>query len=274
LKLVRTRLTYANVMSTIALVLALGGATAFAAVKLGPNTIGARQLKANAVTAAKIKAGAVNTSEIANGAVGGAQLSAGDVSGNKIASGAVSGDKIADGAITTGKLADGSVTASKIDPAALPGSSVGVAQRIVSTTSLAFPNTPSPSVSYQFDNPTFVQPAGEDDLYAGSITVRFPPECKAPREFTAILEEANPLAIGGFRVVARALGEDHSGTGQTTVTAAFGGIDFGATALVAPPSPLSHTLDVSLDQALCATGSPASATATAIGAQVDVIGVR
>jgi hypothetical protein len=50
MKHVRTRLTYANVMSSIAVFLILGGATAFAAVRIGANN-----LKANAVTAAKIK---------------------------------------------------------------------------------------------------------------------------------------------------------------------------------------------------------------------------
>lgn len=278
------RLSYANVVSTIALVLALGGATAFAAAELGPNTVGTRQLKANAVTGLKIKDGAVNSGKIAAGSIGGPQLAAGGVSGDKIAgsavsgdkisAGAVSGDKIAAGAITTGKLADGSVTASKIDPAALPGSSVRVAQRIVGSASVAFPTTFSQEVRYQFDNPTFVQPPGEDDLYAGSITVRFPPECKAPREFEAFLQEANPRALGGFQEVASAFGEDQTGTGEVTITAPFGGGEFGAMTLIAPPSPLSHTLSVRLNRIFCATGSPANATATATGAQIDVIGIR
>jgi hypothetical protein len=40
-------------MSTIAVVLALGGATAFAASQLAKNSVGAKQLKKNAVTGVK-----------------------------------------------------------------------------------------------------------------------------------------------------------------------------------------------------------------------------
>ncbi len=52
MKQIRKRLTYANVMSSIAVFLVLGGATAFAAGKLGKNRVGTKQLKNNAVTGA------------------------------------------------------------------------------------------------------------------------------------------------------------------------------------------------------------------------------
>ena len=57
---IRKRLTYANVMSTIAVFLVLGGATAFAASTLGKNTVGSKQLKKEAVTLAKINTSAKN----------------------------------------------------------------------------------------------------------------------------------------------------------------------------------------------------------------------
>jgi hypothetical protein len=68
----RKRLTYANVMSSIAVFLVIGGATAFAA--LGKNTVGSKQLKKNAVTAAKIKKNAVTTDKIKDNAVNGAKV--------------------------------------------------------------------------------------------------------------------------------------------------------------------------------------------------------
>ena len=58
------KLTYANVVSTLCLFLVLGGGAAFAASKLGKNTVGVQQLKPNAVTAAKIKAGAVTGAKL------------------------------------------------------------------------------------------------------------------------------------------------------------------------------------------------------------------
>jgi hypothetical protein len=67
-KYLRGRLTYANVMATLAVFLVLGGATAFAATKIGAN-----ELKANSVLTGKIKKEAVTTSKIKNEAVTGAK---------------------------------------------------------------------------------------------------------------------------------------------------------------------------------------------------------
>jgi hypothetical protein len=53
LRKLRSRLTYANSMSTIAVFLALGGGAY--AVTVPRNSVGTKQLKANAVTAAKVK---------------------------------------------------------------------------------------------------------------------------------------------------------------------------------------------------------------------------
>ena len=71
---VRKRLTYANVMSSIAVFLVLGGATAFAASNLGKNSVGSKQLKKNAVTAAKLKKNAVTGAKIKPGSVTGAKI--------------------------------------------------------------------------------------------------------------------------------------------------------------------------------------------------------
>jgi hypothetical protein len=76
---IRKRLTYANVMSSIAVFLVLGGATAFAASHLGKNSVGSKQLKSNAVTSAKIKKNAITTAKIKNGAVTGAKIKAASV---------------------------------------------------------------------------------------------------------------------------------------------------------------------------------------------------
>lgn len=49
MKRLRPKLTYANVMATIAVFIALGGAS-YAATKLPKNSVGSKQIKANAVT--------------------------------------------------------------------------------------------------------------------------------------------------------------------------------------------------------------------------------
>ncbi len=69
---IRKRLTYANVMSSLAVFLVVGGATAFAA--LGKNTVGTKQLKKNAVTTAKIKKGAVTGGKVKKQSLTGTQI--------------------------------------------------------------------------------------------------------------------------------------------------------------------------------------------------------
>jgi hypothetical protein len=68
----RERLTFANVMSVIAVFIALGG-SAFAAA-LAKNSVGAKQIKTDAVRSAEIKSGAVGTAELADGSVSGAKI--------------------------------------------------------------------------------------------------------------------------------------------------------------------------------------------------------
>src|SRR6478609_8365985 len=64
----RGHLSYANVIATLALFIALGGG-AYAAATLPRNSVGANQLRSNSVSAAKIRTGAVHSSDIANGTV-------------------------------------------------------------------------------------------------------------------------------------------------------------------------------------------------------------
>lgn len=70
----RPRLTYANVIATLALVIAVGGASAFAASQLGKNSVGPKQLKKNAVTTAKIKKEAVTAAKVKKGTLTGSQI--------------------------------------------------------------------------------------------------------------------------------------------------------------------------------------------------------
>lgn len=116
---IRKRLTYANVMSSIAVFLVLGGATAVAANQLGKNSVGTAQLKKNAVSTAKLKKNSVSTAKIKKNAIGAVKIKSGAVTGAKISDGAVSGAKISDGAVTSAKIANGAVTGDKVNVATL-----------------------------------------------------------------------------------------------------------------------------------------------------------
>jgi hypothetical protein len=124
----RSRISYANVVSTMALCLALGGVS-YAAVKLPKNSVVSATIKngqvknkdlgKNAVTSTKIKDGGVADADLANG-VNGAKLTDGSVANGKLAGG-IDGAKLSDGSIAAGKLAagvttpaDGSISSAKI----------------------------------------------------------------------------------------------------------------------------------------------------------------
>ncbi len=79
MKQIRKRLTYANVVSSLALFLVLTGATALAATQLAKNSVGTKQLKNNAVTSAKIKKEAVTGAKIKNGTINGSKIDVGSL---------------------------------------------------------------------------------------------------------------------------------------------------------------------------------------------------
>ncbi len=105
----RSKLTYANVMATIAVFLVVTG-VGFAVAALPKKSIGPKQLKNGAVHSKQIHRNAINASKIRRGAVGRSDL----------ANGAVGSGKISNNAVITKKLANGAVTRTKVDPGAIP----------------------------------------------------------------------------------------------------------------------------------------------------------
>jgi hypothetical protein len=121
---IRRHLTYANVMSSLAVFLLLGGGAAFAASKaIGPHRIGAHRLKAGSVRTGKIAAEAVTRKKIRAGAVTGDKLAPGSVGAAALAPGAVTPDKLAPGAQPT-PVASMEVNAAGTVISSTPGVSV------------------------------------------------------------------------------------------------------------------------------------------------------
>ena len=139
---VRQRLSYSNVIATMALFIALGGVAV--AAGLPRHSVGAKQLKRGAVTAAALRKQAVTSGKLApksvingklgpnsvgpgnigNGAVTTPKLGASSViastiknaviTTNKLTNEAVTTPKLANEAVTSAKLGKGSVTAAKL----------------------------------------------------------------------------------------------------------------------------------------------------------------
>jgi hypothetical protein len=116
---VTKHLSYANVIATLALFIALGTGGAYAANQLAPKSVGAKQLRPGAVTAKKLRKQSVTAPKIKALAVKESKLSAGSVSTSMLALSAVTTEKLNAGAVTNQKLADNSVTGSKVDEASL-----------------------------------------------------------------------------------------------------------------------------------------------------------
>lgn len=123
MKQIRKRVTYANVMSSIAVFLVLGGGAAIAA-GLAKNSVGSKQLKKNAVTETKIKNGVVTSGKIADGSIVTAKLADGSVVTGKIVNAAVTSDKLADGSVVAIKLGNGAVTTVKLLDAAVTNAKI------------------------------------------------------------------------------------------------------------------------------------------------------
>lgn len=109
----RPHLTYANLASSLALLLALGTGGAYAASKLAPKSVGERQLRPGAVTAQKIRKNAVTAAKLAQGAVTEGKVSPQAIDSSRLASGAVGSPQLANNSVIGEKLAEGAVTGEK-----------------------------------------------------------------------------------------------------------------------------------------------------------------
>jgi hypothetical protein len=140
-------LTYANVIATVALFVALGGAAVAAGLpkfsvgskqlksgavtkrtlhrkavssgKIAPRAVTTGKLGPNAVLSGNLTDGIVTSAKLGEGAVTTSKMKTGAVTSNKLDNGAVIPAKLDDGAVTNGKLADKAVTLSKLAPGAV-----------------------------------------------------------------------------------------------------------------------------------------------------------
>jgi len=229
------RLTYANVVSTLALFLVLAGGAAYAA-KVAKKSVGPSQLKANAVTTAKIKANAVTTRKIKRNAVANA--------------------KIKNGAIESEKIADGSVTLNDLDSTTMPFSRV--VRKARGNSALAVTEA---FKLYPLSEANFTQAPTENDTFIGALDVTFSADCKAPREAIAylLLDSPDPTAPADIDKVAAGTVKDTAGVGllsERIELGAFGGM---TPSRFEPGSTKNHKLSLVVS-GKCETGSGIAAT--------------
>jgi hypothetical protein len=107
----RRRFTYANIVSTIALVLAVGGGAVYAASKVGPHNI-----RKNAIRSYHIKNKQVKRQDIAGGAINSNKVSNGTLTGKDIQEATLGEVPLASDARTVNGITERVVRASQADP--------------------------------------------------------------------------------------------------------------------------------------------------------------
>lgn len=90
----KPRLTYANIVSTLALFLALGGGAAYAASKvsstdLAPGAVHTSDVFKRAITSGKLAVGAVRSNQVVDGAIGSKQIANSAIGSKQIGAAAV-----------------------------------------------------------------------------------------------------------------------------------------------------------------------------------------
>jgi hypothetical protein len=125
------RPTYANITSTLALVVALGAGGAYAAntvtskdivdgqvkaADLHRNSVGSSTIKERSVAAPDMAAGSVASTSLQDGAVRAEHLAAGSVSSVTVEEGSLKGSDLATGTIGTFSIGDGQVMGSDLGP--------------------------------------------------------------------------------------------------------------------------------------------------------------
>lgn len=212
MKTLKRHLTVANVLSCIALFVALGGA-AYAAVKIPPNAVKARNIASQAVTNAKIKTQAVTSGKIKNGGVNALDIGAGQVTNDKIATGAVSAKKIARKAVTGRTLAEESVTTAKIGKEAIDASKISAALWLQLVRNVSYFSAGSASDSEANKTATVSCPSGKEAIGGGvrlegelaevAVTGSYPVANGNSRTgWSAIAHETGPGQTGNWSVVA------------------------------------------------------------------------
>jgi hypothetical protein len=182
---VRQRLTYSNVIATMALFIALGGVAV--AAGLPRNSVGPKQLKRGAVTTAKIRKQAVTSGKLApksviNGklgpnSVGPGNIGNGAVTTPKLAKASVIAETIKNSVVTTNKLNNEAVTTPKlaneaVTSAKLGKGSVTLGKLADEVAPLLGTLKPGQTLRGTFDVGSTAKAAG--DLTRGAVSFQFP----------------------------------------------------------------------------------------------------
>jgi len=220
--MLKRHLSVANVLSCMALFVALGG-VAYAAVKIPPNAVKTRNIANQAVTNAKIKREAVTSGKIKNGGVNALDLGAGQVTSEKLGTGAVTGKKIAKKAVSprtlaanavgTDAIANEAVTVGKLGKESVDASKISTSLWAQLVRNVAYENASSASNSEANKTATANCPKGKEAIGGGvrlegelaevAVTGSYPLSTGSSRTgWEAVAHETGPGQPNNWSVVA------------------------------------------------------------------------
>lgn len=201
----RRHVTYANLTSTLALLIALGMGSAYAANQLAPKSVGAKQLRPGAVTADKIRKKAVTAPKIEVQAVKKGKIASGAVSAEKIENGAVVASKLPSEVVSTEKIAAEAVTGAKINEG-----TVGQVPAAYRANSAAFADSANPEAFARIDAEGTVFPANSKGIAPTDVR---------QGDFPGIY----CIAVSGFTPKGAQVTPEYVGNGQVSIMVKLGG---------------------------------------------------
>jgi hypothetical protein len=220
-KALRGTFTYANVVATIALFLALSGGVVYAATNLGKNSVKSKNIAAKAVKNRNLAKNAVKAKNIGSNAV----------TTTKIQKGAVTGGKVKGGSLGRANLAAGTLAGlqvAEVQAAAVPGLTTsvvgGTPVPVTGTTGF----TPVSGKSYELLTELRGTPTDSDgptgpQFCSGRVVVLVN---GAPVGFAGIWNDASespPFSYEPIGSSSTAIGLQTAGQAQNLTVLAFGG---------------------------------------------------
>ena len=115
----RRRLTYANVMATIALFIALGG-TSVAAVQLARDSVGSEQVVNGSMRSSDIRDGTITHDDVRDGTLRGKDMATNTVGTRNLGDSGVQADDLDADSVTGRAVRDGSITARDLADGTIP----------------------------------------------------------------------------------------------------------------------------------------------------------
>jgi hypothetical protein len=229
-------LSYANVVATLALLLAVAGGTVYAAVQLGKNDVKSKN----------IAKGAVKTSDLHTDAVTGAKVKNATLTGDDLQDATITSGDVQDATITSGDVQDATITAGDIAAGVIPeldadvtGSATGGPQGNVNTAAM----TPLPLSG----TTSFTPKEGEVAALAGEAQFTLATTNAANQCSPSVLVQITGQQTGMFV-------NPDGNVNSTTPVVAFGRDADGPYGLLSPGTPVSFTAQVQGDTD-CTAGS-------------------